>query len=211
MADVDPSQQNDEVKTEENAPINVKVCVLFSKGMAGVGVSSCAHALIRTLACTHLLPHICTTHGCSRSLAGRQLDRGRSLFQNQAKYKVAQVAERICKQGGQGRGEYPVSLSPLFFCLVLWLRGSKDRFADARTHRFLYDGSRINDNDTPLTLDMEDNGACLWGGAMVVMLLTPVLFLPDTIDVMVERMSPSLLVLPRRTFDVRGCSFHCMY
>ena len=50
-----------------------------------------------------------------------------------------------------------------------------------------------------------------WGGAMVVMLLTPVLFLPDTIDVMVERMSPSLLVLPRRTFDVRGCSFHCMY
>ena len=104
-----------------------------------------------------------------------------------------------------------MSLSPLFFCLVLWLRGSKDRFADARTHRFLYDGSRINDNDTPLTLDMEDNGACLWGGAMVVMLLTPVLFLPDTIDVMVERMSLSLLVLPRRTFDVRGCSFHCMY
>lgn len=26
--------------------------------------------------------------------------------------------------------------------------------------RFLYDGSRIGDEDTPESLDMEDNGAC---------------------------------------------------
>ncbi|KAF9467481.1 small ubiquitin-related modifier [Collybia nuda] len=39
---------------------------------------------------------------------------------------------------------------------------------DVGSIRFLYDGTRINDEDTPLTLEMEDN---------------------DTIDVMVERMS----------------------
>ncbi|KIJ13647.1 hypothetical protein PAXINDRAFT_13604 [Paxillus involutus ATCC 200175] len=37
---------------------------------------------------------------------------------------------------------------------------------DVASIRFLYDGNRINDDDTPSTLDMEDN---------------------DTIDVMVER------------------------
>jgi hypothetical protein len=26
--------------------------------------------------------------------------------------------------------------------------------------RFLYDGNRINDDDTPASLDMDDNGAC---------------------------------------------------
>ncbi|KAH8980436.1 ubiquitin-2 like Rad60 SUMO-like-domain-containing protein [Lactarius hatsudake] len=40
---------------------------------------------------------------------------------------------------------------------------------DVSTIRFLYDGARINDEDTPASLDMEDN---------------------DTIDVMVERTSP---------------------
>ncbi|KAG6908524.1 hypothetical protein DXG01_004295 [Tephrocybe rancida] len=29
---------------------------------------------------------------------------------------------------------------------------------DVSSIRFLYDGSRINDDDTPATLDMEDNG-----------------------------------------------------
>ncbi|KAJ7472168.1 ubiquitin-2 like Rad60 SUMO-like-domain-containing protein [Mycena latifolia] len=42
---------------------------------------------------------------------------------------------------------------------------------DVSSIRFLYDGARINDDDTPASLDMEDN---------------------DTIDVMVERASPLL-------------------
>jgi Ubiquitin-2 like Rad60 SUMO-like len=29
---------------------------------------------------------------------------------------------------------------------------------DAVKNRFLYDGNRINDDDTPATLDMEDGG-----------------------------------------------------
>ncbi|KAG2358052.1 ubiquitin-like protein [Suillus spraguei] len=41
---------------------------------------------------------------------------------------------------------------------------------DVGSIRFLYDGSRINDDDTPSTLDMEDN---------------------DTIDVMVEQVGGS--------------------
>ena len=32
-------------------------------------------------------------------------------------------------------------------------------FCPCLTCRFLYDGSRINDDDTPASLDMEDNGA----------------------------------------------------
>jgi len=43
---------------------------------------------------------------------------------------------------------------------------------DVASIRFLYDGSRINDDDTPASLDMEDN---------------------DTIDVMVEQVGGSSL------------------
>jgi hypothetical protein len=31
-------------------------------------------------------------------------------------------------------------------------------YAKIKNHRFLYDGSRINDDDTPASLEMEDNG-----------------------------------------------------
>ena len=51
---------------------------------------------------------------------------------------------------------------------------------------FLYDGNRINDEDTPASLDMEDNGAfssCLFSCASHSDLHST-----DTIDVMVERM-----------------------
>lgn len=51
--------------------------------------------------------------------------------------------------------------------------------------RFLYDGTRINDDDTPTSLDMEDNGT-----PFLPLLPRPVLtpaLLADTIDVMVER------------------------
>ncbi|PPQ69402.1 hypothetical protein CVT25_004635 [Psilocybe cyanescens] len=46
---------------------------------------------------------------------------------------------------------------------------------DVGSIRFLYDGSRIQDDDTPATLDMEDN---------------------DTIDVMVEQVGGSFEVSP---------------
>ncbi|KAH9475289.1 Ubiquitin-like protein pmt3/smt3 [Psilocybe cubensis] len=46
---------------------------------------------------------------------------------------------------------------------------------DVGSIRFLYDGSRIQEDDTPATLDMEDN---------------------DTIDVMVEQVGGSLAALP---------------
>jgi hypothetical protein len=78
-----------EVKTEDNAPINVKVCVCFREVVA---------SSMLTVPRTH-------------AHAGRQLDRGRSLFQNQAEYKVEQVARRLCGQGGQGRVEHPVRVS----------------------------------------------------------------------------------------------------
>lgn len=59
--------------------------------------------------------------------------------------------------------------------------------------RFLYDGARINDSDTPESLEMEDNGVwleefsqCNHGSYIT--------FLPsDTIDVMVERTSHDFL------------------
>ncbi|EGN97610.1 hypothetical protein SERLA73DRAFT_139919 [Serpula lacrymans var. lacrymans S7.3] len=44
---------------------------------------------------------------------------------------------------------------------------------DVASIRFLYDGSRINDDDTPSSLDMEDN---------------------DTIDVMVEQVGGSFVL-----------------
>ena len=55
--------------------------------------------------------------------------------------------------------------------------------------RFLYDGERISDDDTPASLGMEDNGACavLWPifspGAQMLTDSN----CTDTIDVMVER------------------------
>ena len=49
--------------------------------------------------------------------------------------------------------------------------------------RFLYDGARIQDEDTPASLDMEDGGKHLSFQMFGRCLNTP----PDTIDVMVER------------------------
>ena len=56
-------------------------------------------------------------------------------------------------------------------------------------HRFLYDGNRINDEDTPSTLDMDDGGACLSLLYPLCLIGSNQLNLTDTIDVMVERMS----------------------
>ena len=53
-------------------------------------------------------------------------------------------------------------------------------------YRFLYDGTRINDDDTPNSLDMEDNGE-----ASFLAMCPPLTSSPDTIDVMVERSYPS--------------------
>ncbi|KAK7039342.1 ubiquitin-like protein SMT3 [Favolaschia claudopus] len=55
---------------------------------------------------------------------------------------------------------------------------------DVGSIRFLYDGERINDDDTPASLDMEDNGTA--GAIQFVASLTPPTF-ADTIDVMVEQ------------------------
>jgi hypothetical protein len=65
--------------------------------------------------------------------------------------------------------------------------------------RFLYDGNRINDDDTPASLDMEDNGQSTPRPPRLPPFLAPASFLlrradsnsvdghTDTIDVMVER------------------------
>ena len=54
---------------------------------------------------------------------------------------------------------------------------------------FLYDGNRINEDDTPTSLEMEDNGKSIFFSRNECK-LTPI---ADTIDVMVERKaSPSL-------------------
>lgn len=60
--------------------------------------------------------------------------------------------------------------------------------------RFLYDGTRINEEDTPATLDMEDNGQqpppiqSLFFVSVSHAHVVPY-GIPDTIDVMVERTS----------------------
>lgn len=55
--------------------------------------------------------------------------------------------------------------------------------------RFLYEGNRINDDDTPGSLDMEENG--LFSSRFKVSrVLIRLRSLIDTIDVMVERTSP---------------------
>ncbi|KAJ7453705.1 small ubiquitin-related modifier [Mycena galericulata] len=57
---------------------------------------------------------------------------------------------------------------------------------DVGSIRFLYDGARINDDDTPQSLDMEDNGALSLFPPFPLSALTPPLP-ADTIDVMVEQ------------------------
>jgi hypothetical protein len=52
--------------------------------------------------------------------------------------------------------------------------------------RFLYDGARISDDDTPSSLDMEDNGVFI-SVSRCVQLFTVFSCIIDTIDVMVER------------------------
>jgi hypothetical protein len=49
--------------------------------------------------------------------------------------------------------------------------------------RFLYDGTRINEDDTPGSLDMDDNGMVFFS----YKILSCLIHFPDTIDVMVER------------------------
>jgi hypothetical protein len=49
--------------------------------------------------------------------------------------------------------------------------------------RFLYDGTRINEDDTPGSLDMDDNGMVFFSYKILYCLI----HFPDTIDVMVER------------------------
>lgn len=47
-----------------------------------------------------------------------------------------------------------------FFCACLtWIILNTAHASDRNlTNSFLYDGTRINDDDTPASLDMEDNG-----------------------------------------------------
>jgi hypothetical protein len=54
--------------------------------------------------------------------------------------------------------------------------------------RFLYDGARINDDDTPDSLDMEDNGVLIIAIFHLDCGIHRAFFTSsDTIDVMVER------------------------
>lgn len=124
MTEVDPSQQTqNEVKTEgENAPINVKVCPplqkLTSMFLYCVDLDTNADDVPFSLFPSRF------SHTYARACAGRQLDRRRSLFQNQAKYEIEQVARGLCGQGGQGRVEHSVRVSfpfpfPLLFVIII--------------------------------------------------------------------------------------------
>ena len=53
-------------------------------------------------------------------------------------------------------------------------------------HSFLYDGDRITEDDTPASLDMEDNGE---SPSLSTSPSLMIVFIADTIDVMVERES----------------------
>lgn len=124
MTEVEPSQQSQQsgdVKTEDNAPINVKVCGLFVPSLCCCGwlmvedtassplspLPSTPHTHIHTRTCHMPIP----VHSV-RVWAGRQLNRGRSLFQNQAKYETEQVAGGLCGQSGQRCVEHSVRYLP---------------------------------------------------------------------------------------------------
>lgn len=72
--------------------------------------------------------------------------------------------------------------------------------------RFLYDGDRIQEDDTPAILDMEDNGMF----AISSRIATRLQYRKDTIDVMVEREWPSFYVyelyLHGFLVEVGGCT-----
>ena len=138
MTEVDPSQSvqgtQNEIKSEENAPINVKVCVFAFEGVYAVVGCWCRRWLTVPSYLSHAHSHS-RTHPLARTHAhaGRQLDGGRSLFQNQAKYKVEQAAGSLCGQGGQGCIEHSVRLSLYHLTTHLRACGFAERGADARS------------------------------------------------------------------------------
>lgn len=122
-----------------------------------------------------------------RYCVGHDADRGRSLLQDQEKYEAEQAARRLRQQGRQGCEQHSVSI---YFYLALELhavaswgvgvlslrRATRCCGMDWRDcaslgasktvrlpgHcRFLYDGNRIQEDDTPASLDMEDNGTLI--------------------------------------------------
>ncbi|KAI6008836.1 ubiquitin-related domain-containing protein [Pisolithus orientalis] len=70
---------------------------------------------------------------------------------------------------------------------------------DVASIRFLYDGSRINEDDTPASLDMEDNGESVISFEFWDSEMTPII--TDTIDVMVEQVGGSRL----HVYQYRRC------
>lgn len=94
---------------------------------------------------------------------GGDIEWGGGLLQDQKEHEAQQTAGRIRKQSGQGRAEHPVR-SIFYLCSPLdgW---SGDLVVKTRltsfllpNTRFLYDGDRITDDDTPNSLAMDDNG-----------------------------------------------------
>jgi hypothetical protein len=82
----------------------------------------------------------------------------------------------------------------LMSCLPSFCFASRGKKNKQISIRFLYDGTRINEEDTPATLDMEDNGQqpppiqSLFFVSVSHAHVVPY-GIPDTIDVMVERTS----------------------
>lgn len=82
--------------------------------------------------------------------------------------------------------------------LLYMLIGVTDLYSVCENYRFLYDGARINDDDTPQSLEMEDNGNVVSFSRFSARrsdwpnIKNPLI---DTIDVMVERTSCSDLLL----------------
>ena len=79
MTEVDPSQGQNEVKTEENAPINVKVrvscisrCEARAPALVPTSISVCVRWLMWTVSTCFLAFYwrIQLVHGCTRLLAG---------------------------------------------------------------------------------------------------------------------------------------------
>lgn len=74
-----------------------------------------------------------------------KIKRNTKLSKLQAAY-----ASKVGKDVGSIRYVHEVHLGPPFMSFSPSVGG----------FRFLYEGARINDDDTPASLDMEDNGRC---------------------------------------------------
>ena len=109
-------------------------------------------------------PNLASFHGGIGFVGSDVLRRG-SLLQNQEEHEAIEASGGVRKQGRKRCWDYPVrprKPSELPFVGDSFSVWRADRAFSSPRHlgigSFLYDGNRINDDDTPASLEMEDNG-----------------------------------------------------